>query len=613
MKYKRRKGKEVSLLVLTCFLAGSFAAAIAGSVLGGPSVSLVLNTSQSSLSFDFTSNVLDDTAGSPSNPELLIDANDVGHLVWLADISGDYQLMYRKTTASIDSLNGWANWDTPVVLSNVNLTYTATILSAALSSNGSVVVLFSNSTSAPSGGVWDVDINLWYPQNGSVTTIDSSSVSWTTFNANNSVFLRGACGKIMFDGSGNRHIAWNNGTHLMYKLNSGGTEIIDGGIGDVMSEFDMVSISSTIRFVYSMGTGVVPADKDVYSLGGTSGSWGSASMVHPSNSIEDTRPSAAVDPNGNLLMTWSSRVNNASHNYIIRFKNATSGTVTDISTNIGSLPSSGVQTSFNSEIIFYQGSMNIIHTDGSNVANSGTDIDIIWRRYANPSNLNAFSYTVLSGNSSDDLFHSSAITSVDDMVICWSSDNYQMRMARVDMVNPSVAVTSPAGITSGGDAISMALPDSLTINYTVTEGDVGIVFRWGSETITSGTTHVGHDYSTVIPAASLKRGETIFTISVVDELGNSYEFTGKVNLTALPFGLVLTLILSLAIGVPVVLIFTYLYKNRAKLERKKVELSLGGKKKESESWDDEAPIEEDEADSTLDGDTKIDLKKVDMD
>ncbi|MBD3186503.1 hypothetical protein GF325_06725 [Candidatus Bathyarchaeota archaeon] len=638
MNKQNRHGKELSLIVLGCFLAGSLAAIVAGGQMETGSVDLAINTSQTPNDFLYNTNILSDLPTvTRMSPKLLIDGSDTGHMVWMdLEENENYTLKYRMTDSSMASYGGWEDWSSTVYsLENVTQGTTLsliTLCSASLDNGGDMYVLYANFT-GPSGpnDNRDVSINVWNASHDEIINVMDGSANWTSFNPFGTLFLRGAHGKILFDSSNKMHLAFNNGTHLLYQYDGGAIETIDSDV--IMGEFDMAISPSTgnLSIVYSMGSTTTETSKELYEINGSSGDW-SMPVALTSNSIEDTRPSITFNPSGNLLVTWSAYVNNATYGYIIKYMDATVGSSSEreISTDLGGLnvnPSSQPIVSFNPKVFFFRNRLNIIYADTTNFTQYGSDIDMCWQQYPSPGSMGSNVLTVMDKEVSvyNDLFHASAVSSVDDIFIAWyavkdgNSSDSRIRMSKIDLVAPTISVTHPTGITNGGDPISMALPnDGIIINFTIDENEDigGAIAAWEGSSVTSGISYdsILEVYTIDVPNGLLSKGEQQFTISCEDEAGNSITFTGNIKFTGFNFATVLTVVIALAIGVPAALVAFYFYKNRAKFAKKRLELKLGGKKKEPQTWDDgETYVEEDTSSSDLDEDTKIDLKKVDMD
>jgi len=282
--------------------------------------------------------------------------------------------------------------------------------------------------------------------------------------------------------------------------------------------------------------------------------------------------------------------------------------------------------------MLWMGKLNIFYSITRQFSGTGSQDPGTWnfvmQSFADPANLNSgHTLIVLSVGTATvkNAFHSTATLNNNIFGAYLSAgnpsdpNNDPVHIAKVNLVGPTVVITSPTELNEGGltdaNQYSTALTDKFTINFTVSEPDV--TFPNGYKWDTTQVALTNDQRSITITGGLISYDEHVFNMTVVDEVGNYFQVTRYITLTGIPIELIFTIVLIIVIAVAVVAILFLVLKYRKKFSQRQVQLKLGGKGKQKaagkEGWGEEEGEEAEEGkDDSDDMDLKKDLKKVDF-
>jgi len=571
-------------------------------------------------------------------PKLVIGPDGFGYAVWVGGVdnllyndSTHYYTTYnssrtylstsvtiniKKTLAPITSAGALSTWNaTTKTFPGIFMRAFCSFMDAAFDNAGNLIVFFSNNTIINGTGASFKTYSglLWNSNANTNTSIVSSTQNWkhvlADLDLSQSVSARGASGQILYSGS-DRHLLWNNGSAVMYKLNSDATQSLASAT--FVGECSMaLNPAGTLFVVYSKGATV--ASKEVFQRSKPSSGAFAAESQKSSAGKECIGANVFIDGSGNPHIVWSSQDDTANYyRYIIKYYDGS--TIRNVSTDHGGLTFSSPTIS--TKILAWQpigafsdGKLNIFYVDSTEYylvgggLGSYPETNIAWQCYNGAS----FTDNKLSVLSSRDAFNDYilSITSSpdDDLFVTFFSvggSSKRINFAKVDIVVSQVVVTS---------SLSLDLPISYNLTFTVSETDIAsIQVLWDNKPITVAATAT----SVAIPSVYITLGPHAYTILVTDEVGNQALNSGTVVFQGIDINALILITILSAAAVVAILLAVYYKKNQAKIMKRKLGLKLQGKA-EADTWDEEAPAEEDDSGSS-DGnpDLKRDLKKVDM-
>src|SRR5271157_53207 len=604
------------------------------------------------------------------SPSISIDGNGLGYIAWSDQVSknpsigaGNYTLNFRASTTDLTGYGSWKNWSAQHSLKNVSMTTEKPyyfskgfVVGAPSNGNGHYYVLFSNTTSNTSS-IDHVKVCLWDGISSTVTTIYTMDANWSSIFTGGALFVRGASAKILFDASNNMNLAWNSGTALYYTrfAYSGGTYnlasptivTVNQTASGVMGEFAM-TLNSTggISIVFSEGNSTNQQTKELYWTYRTGAGTFSTPKALLLNAREDTSPDAIFDSNDNLLVTWSQFYSYPPSDIPcnkIMYTSVNSGTSLPLSNSSSAIKEiskysdpltvanpSVKPTSVDPSIKLWQGKLDFFYSIRTQFTGIGSQNPATWdfvmQSFADPANL-ASNHT-LTALSTDTIQCTNAYLTTatldNDIFAAYlakgnpaNPNDDPIHLVKVNQVGPVVNITNPAGLTTGGlikdNAFSTPLTDQFMISFTVNEPDVKFPagFKWD----TTSQPMSDSQRNANITGGLIGYGDHTFTMTAVDEVGNTYTVTRYITLTGIPIITIITIVLVVVIAVAAVAILLVFAKYRKTISERQVKLKLGGKAKEKgkEGWgEEESEAEEEDKSDREDMDLKQDLKKVDF-
>lgn len=561
------------------------------------------------------------------SPELALDSQGNAYFSYvdIALPSNDSTLK-RRTTTTIVEHQGWKtmSWTSEgTIVAGISRHMLAGFLSTAVDANDVYHALFSNMT-----GLDMMDVMLY--DSSSLSVVASMNYSWTAgANTSQPEVPRPASGKILFDATGKHHLMWNNGSAVFYKHQDTAFVMVDQAVGGIVGACDMILGSGNTPIItYSKATTSDPADKQLFI---TSGTFATKTQV-TTGSVEDCQPSLALDADGKLHLAWASKVNDGTYLYVVKYKTGTTianlaaATARELSTDLGGR-TTGAQTrkimAVLPKIMAIGGALHVFYCDSTNMNIGGSlqnsDLDMVWQYYANPSDMSNNVLTMLTVNDGDleESFFSAVRSMHDDIFIANMAPHPtavspKVRLIKIDHTAPTVTFSGSFAAQLNAGSASIDQVTNITISFTPSEIDLSLLqISWDAILLTGITTATRS--FTITDVNKLALGEHTLAITLRDEIGNQATVTVKITFLGLNVELVMAFLLIGAIGAGVVLLVLFLQKNKVKLAKRKLEkFSVGGDKSKTDTWDDEAPVEDDKGSGQLDDDTKIDLKKVDF-
>ncbi|NMC08132.1 MAG: hypothetical protein GYA24_23200, partial [Candidatus Lokiarchaeota archaeon] len=441
------------------------------------------------------------------HPKTLVFPNGVGCLVWmnqtstkLYNVGGDLKLsgtdaqyLTTRVTASVKNMTGplgafnsLSSWNVPTVtLDNLFQRDYCSFMDAAIDTNGHLNVFLSNQTviNGTVSSYNSYSALVWNVNTGAVTSIENSTQNWVNFFAYAdpaipSLSARGASGQILFHGA-NRHLLWNNGTHIRYKYNA--ENVTPLAADTYMGEGSMVlDATGVLHVAYSKGTDI-NAKQVVRRSKPVGGAFTSETTISAGGK-ECISTSVFLGAGGSPNYLWSVKENSSGYLYVVKYFDGT--TIHDVSNDHGALTLSGTQSPLG--IIAYQprgaylnGKLNIFYIDMTAYTDyPSTSGNLAWQHYGgatfSDNTLRIISY--IFGNFDEKAF--SILINDDDIIVSMLSrslSSSRFNFAKVDYTAPSVVVTSP---------VSLDMPLSYSLTWTVSESDIAtIVVEWDNKVL----------------------------------------------------------------------------------------------------------------------------------